>query len=80
MRTSVWAEIQDAVRGPHAIPRGESEAVDEHIVKNWMGQIVMEIHVPRYPGCQLCGCHHDVHSKTLPFAPCLDCDCIGWTQ
>jgi hypothetical protein len=30
--------------------------------------------------CALCSHAHAVHSQILPFEPCLDCDCIGWTR
>lgn len=75
MRLSVWDEIQEAIRGPHAIPRGESEPVYE--VRNAAHDLVLTFQ--GRSGCQLCGHRHDVHSTVLPFSPCLDCDCIGWT-
>jgi hypothetical protein len=75
---TVWEEIQERVRGPRAIPHGQTETVD---IVNGAGMLVQTITMERVlHGCGLCGCPADSHSEILPFAPCLDCgDCIGWT-
>jgi hypothetical protein len=80
VRAAVWVEVQDRVRGPGAIPRGESEPVTYNVVDG-SGRLVRRFRrpSPEDSGCRLCPCPHDAHSEVLPLKPCLDCDCPGWT-
>lgn len=79
VQLATWDEIQARVRAPIPLPYVEPERFE---IRNGCGEVVSTVYAAmqgRTLGCRLCGHEHDAHSKILPFEPCLDCDCIGWT-
>lgn len=80
VRSTVWDEIQSAIVEAERLRRWPGMTPLERDLHATMSSGHIYATLQGYPPrCVLCDHEQEVHSKILPFEPCLDCDCVGWT-